>query len=266
MGFKRPEVQIFSLRPKNSRKQLRLFLFSLSEKFSFRRPEMTRFPYFIFTHCRFRFFRFTYSVLSRGKTLFRRGFFLLTVLFISRKRRRSLQIFSLRPKNSRMQLRLFLFSLSEKFSFRRPERTRFPYFIFTRLYFRFSLLLTRFCRGAKRYSVAAFILRSYLFSRNSRRSLQIFSLRPKNSRMQLRLFLFRLSEKFSFRRPEMTRFPYFIFTRLYFRFSLLLTRSYRGAKRYSVAAFYFTVLLLSRKIFIVSRRELQIQVWLLQKE
>ena len=77
----RRSLQIFSLRPKNSRKQLRLFLFSLSEKFSFRRPERTRFPYFIFTHCRFRFFRFTYSVLSRGKTLFRRGFY-FTVLFI----------------------------------------------------------------------------------------------------------------------------------------------------------------------------------------
>ena len=173
-------------------------------------------------------------------------------------KRPEVQIFSLRPKNSRKQLRLFLFSLLEKFSFRRPERTRFSYFIFTQRYFRFSLLLTRFCRGAKRYSVAAFyftvLLRGktlfrrgfyftvLLFSRNSRRSLQIFSLRPKNSRKQLRLFLFRLSEKFSFRRPERTRFPYFIFTRRYFRFSLLLTRSYRGAKRYSVAALYFTVL------------------------
>ena len=117
MGFKRPEVQIFSLRPKNSRKQLRLFLFSLSEKFSFRRPERTRFFLLYFYPPIFPLFSFTYSVLSRGKTLFRRGFFLLTVLFISRKRRRSLQIFSLRPKNSRKQLRLFLFSLSEKFSF-----------------------------------------------------------------------------------------------------------------------------------------------------
>ena len=140
-------------------------------------------------------------------------------------KRPEVQIFSLRPKNSRKQLRLFLFSLSEKFSFRRPERTRFPYFIFTRRYFRLSLLLTRSYRGAKRYSVAAFILRSYLFSRKSRRSLQIFSLRPKNSRKQLRLFLFSLSEKFSFRNHNILR-----------------------------------------KIFIVSRRELQIQVWLLQKE
>ena len=226
MGFKRPEVQIFSLRPKNSRKQLRLFLFRLSEKFSFRRPERTRFPYFIFTHCRFRFFRFTYSVLSRGKTLFRRGFFLLTVLFISRKSRRSLQIFSLRPKNSRKQLRLFLFSLSEKFSFRRPERTRFPYFIFTRRYFRLSLLLTQSYRGAKRYSVAAFLFYGLIYylvivaaPYKSSHSDQ------KNSRKQLRLFLFRLSEKFSFRNHNILR-----------------------------------------KIFIVSRRELQIQVWLLQKE
>ncbi len=79
-------------------------------------------------------------------------------------KRPEVQIFSLRPKNSRKQLRLFLFSLSEKFSFRRPERTRFPYFIFTRLYFRFSLLLTRFCRGAKRYSVAAFLFYGLIYS------------------------------------------------------------------------------------------------------
>ena len=158
-------------------------------------------------------------------------------------KRPEVQIFSLRPKNSRKQLRLFLFRLSEKFSFRRPERTRFPYFIFTRRYFRFSLLLTRFCRGEKRYSVAAFLFYGLIYSLvivaapyKSSHSDQ------KNSRKQLRLFLFRLSEKFSFRRPERTRFPYFIFTRRYFRLSLLLTRSYRGAKRYSVAAFYFTVL------------------------
>ena len=141
---------------KNSRKQLRLFLFSLSEKFSFRRPERTRFPYFIFTHCRFRFFRFTYSVLSRGKTLFRRGFlfygliYSLVIVAAPYKSSHSDQ------KNSRKRLRLFLFCLSEKFSFRRPEMTRFPYFIFTRRYFRLSLLLTRSYRGAKRYSVAAF--------------------------------------------------------------------------------------------------------------
>ena len=226
MGFKRPEVQIFSLRPKNSRKQLRLFLFSLSEKFSFRRPERTRFPYFIFTHCRFRFFRFTYSVLSRGKTLFRRGFFILRFYLFSRNSRRSLQIFSLRPKNSRKQLRLFLFSLSEKFSFRRPERTRFPYFIFTHCRFRFfRFTYSVLSRGKTLFRRGFFILRFYLFSRNSRRSLQIFSLRPKNSRKQLRLFLFSLSEKFSFRNHNILR-----------------------------------------KIFIVSRRELQIQVWLLQKE
>ena len=118
MGFKRPEVQIFSLRPKNSRKQLRLFLFCLSEKFSFRRPEMTRFPYFIFTHCRFRFFRFTYSVLSRGKTLFRRGFFILRFYLSLVNVAAPYKSSHSDQKNSRKQLRLFLFCLSEKFSFR----------------------------------------------------------------------------------------------------------------------------------------------------
>ena len=141
-------------------------------------------------------------------------------------KRPEVQIFSLRPKNSRKQLRLFLFCLSEKFSLRRPEMTRFPYFIFTRRYFRLSLLLTRSYRGAKRYSVAAFLFYGLIYSLvivaapyKSSHSDQ------KNSRKQLRLFLFCLSEKFSFRNHNILR-----------------------------------------KIFIVSRRELQIQVWLLQKE
>ena len=141
-------------------------------------------------------------------------------------KRPEVQIFSLRPKNSRKQLRLFLFCLSEKFSFRRPERTRFPYFIFTRRYFRLSLLLTRSYRGAKRYSVAALLFYGLIYSLvivaapyKSSHSDQ------KNSRKQLRLFLFSLSEKFSFHNHNILR-----------------------------------------EIFIVSRRELQIQVWLLRKE
>ena len=157
MGFKRPEVQIFSLRPKNSRMQLRLFLFSLSEKFSFRRPERTRFPYFIFTHCRFRFFRFTYSVLSRGKTLFRRGFFLLTVLFISRKRRRSLQIFSLRPKKTVVSnYGCFYFLFRRSFPSGGRKGRVFPTLFLLTVVFASFVLPIRFCRGAKRYSVAAF--------------------------------------------------------------------------------------------------------------
>ena len=242
MGFKRPEVQIFSLRPKNSRMQLRLFLFCLSEKFSFRRLERTRFPYFIFTRLYFRF-SLLLTRFCRGAKRYSVAAFILRSYLLSRNSRRSLQIFSLKPKNSRMQLRLFLFRLSEKFPFRRPERTRFPYFIFTRRYFRFSLLLTRSYRGAKRYSVAAFLFYGLIYSLvkvaapyKSSHSDQ------KNSRKRLRLFLFSLSEKFSFRRPKRTRFPYIIFTRRYFRLSLLLIRFCRGAKRYSVAAFYFTVL------------------------
>ena len=141
-------------------------------------------------------------------------------------KRPEVQIFSLRPKKTVVSnYGCFYFLFRRSFPSGGRKGRVFPTLFLPADIFAFPFYLLGLIAGQNAIPSRLFILRTYLFSRNSRRSLQIFSLRPKNSRKRLRLFLFSLSEKFSFRNHNILR-----------------------------------------KIFIVSRRELQIQVWLLQKE
>ena len=141
-------------------------------------------------------------------------------------KRPEVQIFSLRPKKTVVSnYGCFYFVFRRSFPSGGRKGRVFPTLFLPADIFAFPFYLLGLIAGQNAIPSRLFILRTYLFSRNSRRSLQIFSLRPKNSRKRLRLFLFSLSEKFSFRNHNILR-----------------------------------------KIFIVSRRELQIQVWLLQKE
>ena len=141
-------------------------------------------------------------------------------------KRPEVQIFSLRPKKTVVSnYGCFYFLFRRSFSSGGRKGRVFPTLFLLADISAFLFYLLGLIAGQNAIPSRLFILRSYLLSRNSRRSLQIFSFRPKNSRKQLRLFLFSFSEKFSFRTHNILR-----------------------------------------KIFIVSRRELQIQVWLLQKE
>ena len=141
-------------------------------------------------------------------------------------KRPEVQIFSLRPKKTVVSnYGCFYFLFRRSFPSGGRKGRVFPTLFLPADISAFLFYLFGFVAGQNAIPSRLFILRSYYSLVIVAAPYKSSHSDQKNSRKQLRLFLFSLSEKFSFRNHNILR-----------------------------------------KIFIVSRRELQIQVWLLQKE